>query len=139
MISATEQDIIKTGAQEAQLPGEYQRYLDNIFVYRPPDSGRRRAGAAVFLAMWGPVMGLMEKITKATIRRNGYAPSFVVWLVRFTVIVMWFMHDVFFAPVCGRGDGLGDDDDDGRDWVGDEKGELRPLLERKMERIPCLS
>ena len=137
MIFATKQDIIKSGAQEIQLPEEYQRYLDNILIYRPPDSGRRRAGAAVFLAMWGPVMRLMEMITKATIRRDGYAPTFVVWLVRFTVVVIWFTHDVFFAPVCGRGDGL--DDDQGRDWVGDEKGSLRPLLERKVERIPYFS
>lgn len=50
-------------------------------------------------------MSIMEKITNATIREDGYAPVFVIWLVRTTMTLIWFTHDIFFAPIFGRGDG----------------------------------
>lgn len=57
-------------------------------------------------------MGLMEKITNMTLRQDGYAPTLVIWLVRVTMFLIWFSHDVFFAPLCGRGDGRSEADDE---------------------------
>ena len=93
------------GAREAGLPAAYSRVLEEIEVYVPPEMGRAKVGAAVFLAVWGPVMGLMERITKSTLGDDGDAPLLVVWLVRATVWLVWLTHDFFFAPLCGRGDG----------------------------------
>lgn len=98
-------NIILAGSSEVKMPEMYQRYLESINVYEPPERRRTKAGAALFLRFWGPVMAIMEKITNATIREDGYAPGFVIWLVRFIMAVIWFTHDVFFAPLFGRGDG----------------------------------
>jgi hypothetical protein len=62
-------------------------------------------GATIFLTVWGPIMSLMEKITYATMNKDGYAPKWVILLVRSVVMILWFTHDAFFAPVFGRGDG----------------------------------
>jgi gliotoxin/aspirochlorine biosynthesis gamma-glutamylcyclotransferase len=119
------------------MPPDYQDYLQSIPVYEPSTSRRGRAGAAVFLGFWGPVMELMEKITRATLQEDGNAPAFVVWLVRFTVYLMWFIHDVFFAPLCGRGDGCSEDDKDlVQKW---ERDGQSPLLEkRESDRVEGL-
>ncbi|MCJ1352282.1 MAG: hypothetical protein MMC33_002266 [Icmadophila ericetorum] len=99
-------DIITLGASEASLPLSYQSYLLSLPVYTPPQTPRGRLGAAIFLSVWGPVMELMEKITKATIREeDGYAPLMVIWLVRFAMWAIWVSHDLVFARVWGRGDG----------------------------------
>jgi hypothetical protein len=90
---------------EVQMPEAYRRYLESVSTYQPPESQRGKAGAALFLAFWGPVMGIMEKITHATTRKDGYAPFVVIWLVRFTMYLIWFTHDYVFAPLFGRGDG----------------------------------
>jgi hypothetical protein len=50
-------------------------------------------------------MGALEKITNDSIGEDGNAPGIVVWLVRFTMWVIWLVHDWIFAPVFGRGDG----------------------------------
>jgi hypothetical protein len=87
------------------MPRDYQQYLDSIPVYEPPRKRTGKLGAAIFLAIWGPVMSLMEKMTYATMKKDGYAPRWVIILVRSIVMLLWFTHDAFFAPVFGRGDG----------------------------------
>ncbi|KAL9084058.1 MAG: hypothetical protein Q9165_008259 [Trypethelium subeluteriae] len=98
-------DIITTGALEAQMPQDYQRYLEAIGVYQGPHKAKTRIGAAIFLALFGPVMQAMEMLTKSSIKPNGYAPRLVIWLVRWTVVMIWVLHDTIFAPIFGRGDG----------------------------------
>lgn len=65
-------------------------------------------GASLFLAFWVPIMMVMERITKASLRKTdtGNAPIWVISLVRHVVFVMWFYHDFIHAPIWGRGDGL---------------------------------
>ncbi|KAJ8069769.1 hypothetical protein OCU04_000187 [Sclerotinia nivalis] len=101
--------IITSGSRENQMPDSYQGYLESREVYPPPSSKRGKLGASIFLSIWGPIMGLMEKITNATMSSDGRSPSWVIWLVRSVVLMVWWTHDTFFAPVFGRGDGLGKD------------------------------
>jgi hypothetical protein len=56
-------------------------------------------------------MGLMENITNATMGEDGCSPTWVIWLVRIVVLLIWWTHDFFFAAVFGRGDGLGDNNE----------------------------
>jgi len=97
-----------SGALEAGMPQYYQYLLEAIPTYEPPTDRRGKIGAGVFLAFWGPVMGLMERITNATLREDGLAPTYVIVLVRVVMYLIWFCHDMFFAPICGRGDGCTD-------------------------------
>lgn len=114
--------LVTTGAQEAQLPRPYQTFLDSIAVYDPPRSRRGKIGAALFLSIWGPVMGWMEKITKGSLREDGYAPMLVIGLVRAVMVLIWVSHDGVFAPVFGRGDGV-------REGVGEGEVERSGLLD----------
>ena len=120
-------DIVATGACEADLPAYYRAYLDAIRVYEPLKGRRGRVGAAIFLAVWGPVMELLERVTNATMGEDGYVPRVVVWLVRGTIWVIWLVHDVFFAPLVGRGDGL-DARLKGRMQDNEDEGEKQLLL-----------
>ncbi len=90
------------------LPADYRHYLSNIPIYQRPEEGRQKLGAAIFSAIFGPVMTLVEKLVNATIRKDGYAPLVVIWLVRSVVIAIWSVHDNVFLPIFGRGDGLVD-------------------------------
>ncbi len=100
------QDIIRAGASEANLPQSYQAYLKTISTYQPPRGQRYRFGAFIFLAIWGPIMSLLEEIINATTDTDGLAPPLVHWLVRFTMSMIWLTHDLFLAPIFGRGDGI---------------------------------
>ncbi|KAI0114670.1 hypothetical protein F4776DRAFT_325542 [Hypoxylon sp. NC0597] len=103
-------NLIIDGASESNYPTDYQNYLKALPSYEPPTRGSTRIGATLFLSIWVPIMMLMEKITKIAILWNGdeagNAPHFVIWLVRITVMSMWWHHDHIHAPVWGRGDGL---------------------------------
>ena len=102
------QNLIKTGAQEAKLPLEYLDFIDSIPVYHPSTNSFRKTGAMIFVAVWGPVMILLERLVRATVQSNGYAPRSVISLVRLTMKIIWLAHDLVFAPIFGRGDGLDD-------------------------------
>ena len=101
------ENIINAGADEARLPQGYVEYLRGIPTYLPPADGRTRVGADIFLSIWGPIMALMEKVTKSNLQPDGNAPAWVVRLVRLVVWMVWLSHDYIFAPIFGRGDGLG--------------------------------
>jgi len=105
-------DILNLGAMEANLPPLYRKYLEEIPAYTPSRRLRARIGAALFLCIWSPAMLLMEKLTNVFLQDNGMAPLWVIWLVRGTVTLIWYSHDIIFAPVFGRGDGLGEKNTD---------------------------
>ena len=48
----------------------------------------------------------MERITEKSIQEDGKASRWVIMIVRLVMLMMWAVHDLFFAPVFGRGDGL---------------------------------
>ncbi|KAI8632615.1 hypothetical protein F5Y19DRAFT_462502 [Xylariaceae sp. FL1651] len=102
--------LITEGAAEAKYPEYYQQYLKSLFSYHPPTRVYRRFGAWIFLSLWVPIMALMEKLTKISIRlkgdKQGTAPDLVIWLVRTMMLLMWWHHDRIHAPIWGRGDGL---------------------------------
>jgi hypothetical protein len=100
------QNIVKGGGNEAHLPLEYQRYLSNISVFNPPGSKWSRLGASIFVFLCGPVMLALEKLTTKSIQADGNAQSWVRSLVRWTMYIIWVVHDYLFAPIFGRGDGL---------------------------------
>ena len=71
-------------------------------------------------------MGWMEKITKGSLREDGYAPMLVIGLVRAVMVLIWVSHDGVFAPVFGRGDGGGEGVGEG---VGEGEVERSGLLD----------
>ncbi|KAI6086514.1 hypothetical protein F4821DRAFT_238415 [Hypoxylon rubiginosum] len=104
-------NLLIEGGKEARLPSQYQQYLSHVPVYEPPNSSWTKLGALIFISIWGPVMSAMEKLTKESIQSDGNAPTWVILLVRWTVFVIWVVHDYLFAPIFGRGDGIRRDHD----------------------------
>ncbi|KAK8119948.1 uncharacterized protein PG998_004574 [Apiospora kogelbergensis] len=78
------QTLLRTGAEEARVPPAYQNFLARILIYHPPTQPFPKLGAALFLAFWGRVMSLMEKITKMSLKgsKTGNAPAWVIAMVR---------------------------------------------------------
>jgi hypothetical protein len=95
------------GAEEAHLPTEYREYLETIPRYNPPREKWTKLGAFIFLAFFQPVWHLLDNITHSNTGADGNVPPHIVWLVRGVIFLIWFIHDWIFAPVFGRGDGLG--------------------------------
>ncbi|KAI0856112.1 hypothetical protein F4860DRAFT_424433 [Xylaria cubensis] len=100
--------LLRTGADEAELPSSYQDFLASIPVYYPPRKMIPKIGAMLFLLFWVPVMSVAERITKRSLRRSktGNAPMWVIALVRSIVFTMWLYHDYVHAPLWGKGDGM---------------------------------
>lgn len=90
------------------MPSSYQKFLASIPVYHRPARLMPSVGATIFLVIWVPIMWIMEKITKASLKRSktGNASFGVIALVRVVVFAMWFSHDYLHAPIWGRGDGM---------------------------------
>lgn len=100
--------LLLDGAREAGLPDEYRMYLAKQPTYVAPDKGRTLLGSIIFSRLFGPVMALLELLTETTIGENGRAPQWVISVVRAVVFGLWAVHDLVFAPLFGRGDGLRD-------------------------------
>ncbi|KAJ4390995.1 hypothetical protein N0V93_004594 [Gnomoniopsis smithogilvyi] len=99
--------ILEQGSRESQLPLSYQQYLLDKPKYQPPTSFRTKLGARIFATFWGPMMAVLEKVTRHSIQDDGTAHWSVVIMVRSTMFIMWVLwHDCVFAPIFGRGDGL---------------------------------
>ncbi|ETS77612.1 hypothetical protein PFICI_09674 [Pestalotiopsis fici W106-1] len=107
--SSTFAALLRMGADAAKFPLAYQKFLAGITEYHPSEKPMAKLGASLFLAFWRPVMSLMERITKASLknRSTGYAPIWVIVMVRIVMVSMWFYHDFVHAPIWGRGDGMG--------------------------------
>ena len=96
------------GAKELLLPGSYFEHLKDLKHYHEPKSKTARLGAAIFLAIWVPIMSGAEGLTKfsANFDGRGNVPEFVRIVVRLILRIMWLHHDAIHAPLWGRGDGL---------------------------------
>ncbi|KAF3483153.1 uncharacterized protein GIQ15_02477 [Arthroderma uncinatum] len=103
--------LIVDGAQAAQFPPTYIAHIRQKYpCYQPPSSAWARMGASIFLAFWTPIMALLSTLTHSTTRvgpgNDGHVPPSVRALVRFAMFSMWWIHDVIWAGLWGRGDGL---------------------------------
>ncbi|KAI1435774.1 hypothetical protein GGR50DRAFT_693845 [Xylaria sp. CBS 124048] len=98
--------LIVDGASEAHLPRDYLDYLASMPVFTPSESPWTRLGATIFVFFGRPIMQAIEKLTNKSIRPDGTATAWAVFIVRLTMYLLWLFHDFLFAPIFGRGDGL---------------------------------
>lgn len=93
------------GAEEAQLPVGYREYLAGLPRYNPPTKKWTKLGAFIYLAIVRPVWSLLDKITHTNTGADGNVPTYIAWLVRSVIFLVWLIHDWIFAPIFGPGDG----------------------------------
>ena len=94
--------LIRTGAQEHDLPAEYITYLDSLHSYTIT-STRQKVGGSLFLMFWGQIIrGLIVKGPED--RNDAPRPSWLVLLVRFVFWAMWASYDGVFKAIAGDGE-----------------------------------
>jgi hypothetical protein len=99
--------LLIEGAEEHDLPIEYQRYLRSLPAFAPGASWWSRIGAFMFLWVGRRIVGVMARWVKRALDTQTQCPLWygsVIWLV---YSVMWLWHDCVHALVFGRGDGGG--------------------------------
>jgi hypothetical protein len=100
--------LIKTGAEEHDLPETYREYLAQIRTYRITTT-RQKIGKGIFLALWLPWVLLTLALSRIFAGSDGRSPQWVVAFTNVLVSGMWNSYDCFFARVFGDGERTLDD------------------------------
>ncbi|KAL4889960.1 hypothetical protein BDV59DRAFT_185424 [Aspergillus ambiguus] len=104
-------NLIRTGAAEHDLPVSYRTYLSQLHSYRIT-TFRQRAGKAVFMVLWGPLLLLTLALSRLLAGPDGRSPP---WLMEFSDLVfygVWTSYDKLFAKIFGDGERTIDDNED---------------------------
>jgi hypothetical protein len=100
--------LIKTGAEEHDLPVAWREYLAQIRPYRITTL-RQKIGKGIFLALWLPSVLLVIVFSKIFAGSDGRSPGWLVALSNALFSGMWTSYDCFFARVFGNGERTLDD------------------------------
>ncbi|EME39201.1 hypothetical protein DOTSEDRAFT_139381 [Dothistroma septosporum NZE10] len=106
--------LITDGAEEVELPYEYQDYLLSLQPYTIT-TAKQRVGQFVFLATWLPLVLAVFALGKLFVDENGKLPK---WMRQFTGAIfkaVWASYDNFFVKLFGDGERTIENGDDGGD------------------------
>ena len=95
--------LITDGAEEHDLPYEYQEFLKSIGTYRPTTT-KQRLGQFIFLAIWAPIFIFIFGGAGMFLDKDGRYPK---WYARFamaTFAACWGSYDDFFKTAFGDGE-----------------------------------
>ncbi|KAF2764483.1 hypothetical protein EJ03DRAFT_392035 [Teratosphaeria nubilosa] len=95
--------LITDGAEELELPFEYQDYLHSLRPFTIT-TNKQRLGQFVFLMTCAPIVFAIFGMNKIFADDNGVVP---VWLSELLAAVfkgIWASYDSFFKPMFGEGE-----------------------------------
>lgn len=95
--------LITDGAEENNLPLEYQAYLNNIRTYTTTTI-KQKLGQFIFLSLWGPIFTFIFVGAAMFLDKDGRYPK---WYARFamaTFAACWGSYDDFFKHIFGDGE-----------------------------------
>ncbi|KAL4929192.1 uncharacterized protein BDV17DRAFT_262049 [Aspergillus undulatus] len=95
--------LIKTGAEEHNLPLVYREYLSQIQPYRRTTM-RQKIGMFVFLVTWAPFLLAVLAIQKIFARPDGRSPEWAGRFSDFVKVGMWSSYDYVFSRAFGDGE-----------------------------------
>jgi hypothetical protein len=104
--------LITDGAEECGLPDEYQEYLLALHAFTIT-TRRQRAGQAVMLATWVPLVLLLFLMAKLFANPDGVLPDWLKGVFATVFRAVWVSYDWILKPVFGEGERTIDDVDDG--------------------------
>ena len=115
--------LITDGADELNLPYEYQDYLHSLRPYTIT-SGKQRIGQFVFLSIWLPIVGMIFAMANLFIDDKGRQPKWMREFSGATFKAAWASYDKFFKPMFGDGERTIADggDDSGDDKTAEREG-----------------
>ncbi|KAF8252692.1 hypothetical protein K440DRAFT_517567, partial [Wilcoxina mikolae CBS 423.85] len=96
-------ELIRLGARQHGLPGEYREWLEGLVEYRKT-MWRQWVGAVVWGLMWWPGVVVVMVLGRVCSDREGRSPE---WLVRMQSALwkmMWWVYDGGFKQVWGDGE-----------------------------------
>lgn len=108
--------LITDGADELNLPYEYQDYLHSLRSYSI-SKAKQRIGQFVFLSIWLPLIAMIFAMGKVFIDEKGRQPPWMRELSGAMFKGAWASYDNFFKPLFGDGERT---IADGGDDCGDE-------------------
>ncbi|RPA95834.1 hypothetical protein L873DRAFT_1579608, partial [Choiromyces venosus 120613-1] len=96
-------DLLRSGARERALPGEYVEYLDGLQGYRVTTL-RQRVGRGFVLAVWAPAFLLTLVLNRVFAGEDGRAPGWAVGYGRWVTKTVWGSYDRCYKVVFGSGE-----------------------------------
>ncbi|KAK4192853.1 hypothetical protein QBC35DRAFT_483556 [Podospora australis] len=101
--SARYLELLVTGAQEHELPMDYQRYLQGLQAYTITTC-RQRIGQVLFFGFWAPLFVTMMFGNRILSDKQGKAPSW--WAAVSTILInlVWMSYDNIAKPLFGDGE-----------------------------------
>lgn len=123
--SARYLNLITSGGEEHGLPEEYMAYLYNIRAYTIT-TVRQRAGQALVIAVWMPVLLFLFGLGKVFADDEGKIPEWLASVTGIFTKVLWAYYDLVLKKTFGDGERtIGDDEDEeggGRRWCEERVG-----------------
>ncbi|KAI4131327.1 MAG: hypothetical protein LQ338_001282 [Usnochroma carphineum] len=120
-------DLIRTGAEEHDIPREYREYLDELQPYTITTQGQRW-GRFVFSVTWLPVIRAVLALNRVFSDEQGRSPRWLVSLLGVVFVGVWASYDGWMKGVFGDGERtIGDG--------GEERQGRRRLVKRRREGV----
>lgn len=95
--------LITDGAEENDLPKDYQEYLRDIRPYTITTL-RQKIGKGVFLLTWMPVLSLLLSLQEVFKDEKGKSPKWLASSVSFVFKSIWVTYDAFYKKLFGDGE-----------------------------------
>ncbi|KAL8705733.1 MAG: hypothetical protein Q9201_001167 [Fulgogasparrea decipioides] len=95
--------LITTGAEEHDIPLEYQEYLKSLKPYTITTQGQK-VGRSVFSMTWWPIIFAMFTLSRMLSNEHGRSPK---WLARLLGVVfagVWWSYDEVMKGLFGDGE-----------------------------------
>ena len=107
--------LIMDGADEHNLPEEYQDYLRQLRPY-VATTQRQKLGRTLFAMAWFPFFSVLFALTKLTADKKGKTPAWLIILFNASFRASWGSYELVFKRLFGDGERtIGDDEDDDDD------------------------
>jgi hypothetical protein len=116
--------LVTDGAEEHDLPYEYQEFLKSIGTYSPTTT-KQRLGQFIFLAIWAPIFIFILGGAGMFLDKDGKYPK---WYARFamaTFATCWGSYDAFFKTTFGDGERTIEEGDVEGSTMGEKEGLIR--------------
>lgn len=96
-------NLLRTGAAEHELPGDYQRYLAALQSYTIR-STRQKVGKWLMILAWGPGVVLIMALGVLLADKDGKMPAWAAAVSSVLGRAMWWSYDAVFRPLFGDGE-----------------------------------
>lgn len=95
--------LLRTGAQEHNLPQVYKDYLELIQPYKATHTGQK-IGKAFFVLVFGPLFLFLMRVAALFADESGRTPKVLSASMTILSNMMWISYDYIFRPIFGDGE-----------------------------------